>query len=454
MKRQGGGEILVQAQLSSNSRRPWITRAGSVLVAAVLVACTSGDEAATSPLTVLARGDVGFGATLAAGGTAGTIEILSGASEEGTQQIVACRVQLTPQGNSTPMCSEVCSGQECGWRVARFGHLWHPSAAEEEHCFVTGVESGGRDGLPVRCGSGDVTLAIPDWSLLTETNIGAWRLAADLGTSPLLAVASPREARAWYYPPGTTMTVELTPGADPPPPEFASDVAVMRLGSDRFSSRLVAISALDEVWLFRVGFPEPETSIRIGCLGDRPGFGRHLASGDIDGDGFDDLVVADAEFVTVFSGGALAMIGEQDSPGCSLASLPASAVLASVSCASGGLTSRCLDAEFGASLAVADLDGDLDGELLVGAPGMAVAGEQRGAVLVYDAEGVSPHTLTEVVTSDSLVMGARFGASLAVVRGPRTDAIVVGAPAAGTVYLTTCFSLTSAELRPKLCDNF
>lgn len=446
----------MQAQLFSNSRRSWITWAGSLLVPGVLAACTTDDEGPSSPLTVLARGDVGFGATLAAGGTAGTFQMYgaSAPSALGSQRILDCRAQLTAEGSSTPVCSEVCVGQACGWPVERFGHSWHPSAAEEEHCFVTGIEPGGQGGLPVRCGASNVTLGIPDWASLTEVGVGAWRLAADLGSSPLLAVASPRDARAWYYPPGTTMPVELTSGMNLPPPGFASDVAVMRLGSDRFSSRVVAISALDEVWLFRVGFPEPETSVRIGCLGERPGFGRRLASGDTDGDGFADLVVADDEFVTVFSGATLAMMGEQESPACSLASLPASGVLASVSCASGGLTSGCLDAEFGVSLAVADLDGDLDGELLVGAPGMAVAGEQRGAVLVYDAEGVAPHALTEVVTSDSLDTGARFGASLAVVRGPHVDAIVVGAPAAGTVYLATCFSLTSAELRPKLCDNF
>jgi hypothetical protein len=446
----------VQSQLSSNSKRSWNTWAGSLLIAAISAACTPEETAPTSPLTIVARGDVGFGATLAAGGTAGTLQMLGGraSSQPGAQRIVDCSLQFSLAGHSTPVCTEVCVGQGCGWSPEQFGHLWHPSAAEEEHCFVTGVEPSGQGGLPVRCKSSNVTLELPEWSTLTETNVGAWRLAADLGPSPLLAVASPREGRAWYYPPGTTMTVELTSGVAPPPPGFASDVVVMRLGSDRFSSRLVAISALDEVWLFRVGFPEPETSIRIGCLGQRPGFGKRLTSGDVDGDGYADLVVADAEFVTVFSGGALAMMGEQDSPACALSSLPAAGILASVSCASGGLTSGCVDAEFGASLAVADLDGDLDGELLVGAPEMTVAGERRGAVLIYDAEGLEPHALTESVTSDSLPPGARFGATLAVVPGQHTDAIVVGAPAAGEVYLATCFSLTSAELRPKLCDNF
>jgi hypothetical protein len=193
--------------------------------------------------------------------------------------------------------------------------------------------------------------------------------------------------------------------------------------------------------------------LRTGCLGDRPDFGRRMASGDVDGDGLTDLLVADDEFVTIFSGTALAMIDEQATPGCSLASLPDAAILASVSCASGGLTSGCSGAEFAASIVVADLDGDSDGEVLIGAPAMTVAGERSGAILVYDAEGDAPHELTEAVTGDQLPAGARFGESLAVVRGEHTDGVIVGAPGMGAVFLAPCFSITPAELRPKVCGG-
>jgi hypothetical protein len=206
--------------------------------------------------------------------------------------------------------------------------------------------------------------------------------------------------------------------------------------------------------LARAGFPSIDAPLRIGCLGDREGFGRRLGSGDLDGDGLTDLLVADETSVTAFSGAALAgVLVEQETPACSLASLPADTILASVSCASGGLTSGCDDADFGASMVVADVDGDADGELLIGAPGMAVAGRQTGAVLVYDAESDDPNELTETVVDESLPVGARFGASLAIVQGKNVDALVVGAPGRGALVLAACFSITRPELRPKICGG-
>src|SRR5690606_22892398 len=166
---------------------------------------------------------------------------------------------------------------------------------------------------------------------------------------------------------------------------------------------------------------------RVGCLGTRQDFGRTMTAGDVDGDGIDELLVADDEYVTAFSAGALAALVEQQGDAGSLAGLPASAVVASVSCASGGKTSGCSRAAFGAAIAVADLDGDADGEIVVGAPGMALAGVgQAGAVLIFDAEGEQSHQLNEQHYDLTLPLGAAFGRSIQVVKGRNTDYLAVG----------------------------
>src|SRR5690606_3607431 len=169
---------------------------------------------------------------------------------------------------------------------------------------------------------------------------------------------------------------------------------------------------------------------------------RNLASGDGKGDGVDERLVADEQFVTAFLGSALAVLSEQAGDDCSLAGLPDAAVIASVSCASGGKTSGCSRSSFGAAIAVADIDGDADGEIIVGAPGMTLTGVgQVGAVLVFDAEGAESHQLTEQFFDVDLAVGAAFGRALQTLKGRNTDYVAVGAPGAGAVALLRCFAL-------------
>lgn len=415
-----------------------------------LSACGEAERGATSRVStvLVAEGSEGFGAVFAAGGKPGTATVW--ASDSKARNGRHCDLALD-DASAVADCEEYCTGASCPTSVARAASLLDPND-ESSHCFTLGIDRGS---VRLDCEGEEKLLPLPD-SIASDADTSDWAFAADIGVSPLLAVAAPDARRVWFYAGTLEGPVEIDVMGQQSPAGFGADVALIRFGTDRFHSRLIAVGAPDagQVWLTRSGFPSIDAPFRVGCLGERPDFGRRLGSGDVDGDGLTDLLVVDSEFVTAFSGAALATVSaDQATPACSLASLPDSAILASVSCASGGLTSGCKDADFGASLAVADLDGDADGEIIVGAPGMMVSGKQSGAVLVYDAEADDPHAFAEAVVETSLSDGARFGASLGVVQAKNVDAVMVGAPGRGAIFLAPCFSITRPELRPQICGG-
>lgn len=440
---------MVASQVAVASRS-----AVALLGAAAVGACGDGESkgAATTqnPIFQIADGDSGFGELLAAGGNVGTATVWGSvrAGSDANRLTRRCTLPLDTLSLEAT-CDDYCTGDDCPSPVAELVHLVDPMSPSG-HCFALGMGDGA---VSLDCNGEQRALPLPE--SLSDTKTASWRLAADPGVSPLLAVADPDAGHAWYYSSEFEGPIEL-PLSGELPEGFGKGVAVARLGPDRFNSRFVAVSAPDagEVWLFGAGFPSIDAPFRTGCLGSRPGFGRRMASGDVDGDSVTDLIIADDEFVTVFSGVAVGvLLVVQERSACSLASLLPKAIIASVSCASGGLTSGCSDADFGASIAVADLDGDADGELLIGAPEMRVGDKQSGAVLVYDAEGDAAHELTETLVDTTLTDGARFGATLGVVQGKNVDAAVVGAPGDGAIFLAPCFSITRPELRPKICGG-
>jgi hypothetical protein len=215
------------------------------------------------------------------------------------------------------------------------------------------------------------------------------------------------------------------------------------------NTRIYAVGApaADHVWLYR-------GADRVGCLGGTPELGRALASGDVDNDGIDDLVVSDRFNVHVISGLALNKLKPTESTLCSLASLPEDGLLASFGCGSRGAIEGCDSSDFGASLAVGDLDGDGDGEVIVGAPQMKVRDAARaGAVLVYDAdEGDDAHVLSDVLFLSSAEKDDRLGGSVSTARVDGRSVVLAGASGSGKAAVFFCSALLDEDDRGKRCQ--
>jgi hypothetical protein len=287
-------------------------------------------------------------------------------------------------------------------------------------------------------------------------------LATDGSESPPVLVGAPRRSLAWYYEPNAEVPIRLTPPVpfDELPPGFGNSVTAIQIEEN---SWLFALSAQGdgEVHLFRADGARPRY---LGCLGGTPDFGRKITSGLVPGpetpeigDDVADLVVSDRATVFVFDGAKLAALPfvstDQEGYTCTLAALPENTLLTSFGCGSTPATSDCASSDFGASLALGDIDGDGDNEVIVGAPQMTVRGEHgAGAILVYDADFLGDDVLQDVRFLAQGEQGDALGGAVSAVSIGDRDVIVGAATRSGKVGLFYCSDMVPGDKRGKRCE--
>lgn len=310
-------------------------------------------------------------------------------------------------------------------------------STEHELCFVSGYGTvDGDEGLWTRCDDNyQFTYPVPmDVRAGLDASRGDGpprnlRLAANRGEDALLVASTSAQRRVWFYEPLGDEPIDIPTPTDAGE-DFGAAIAVGKIADGHLV--LVAAPSNGEVWLFRI---EGDVPTEIGCLGGEEGLGRQLASGEVDGDGAQDFVIAGSGVVTVHSGKEWAELGPSTGGGACADSAIDEELLTTLSCTSTDDTTGCGASRFGDALAVADTDGDGEGEIFVGAPHMSVRDLSRGgAVLAYDGDGdfLQAQIVSDVEEKDL------FGVSLASARQGSRDIVIAGAAGAREVYLLYC----------------
>jgi hypothetical protein len=456
-------------------RTGWITGFGSagapargallLLLGSSACACSWSrfdDVTKDSPIVLLEKpGSMkqGFGISVATAKHDQEVEVLVG----GGVGVSGAALYAIGDGESpgtTSIDTGYCSGSALpcylASSLAGFGTATGP---DHEHtlCFGVGAGSVSGNGIIARCqDASEYTLTIPNRaetvlnSALIDVQPDDFPLATDRTDHPSLLASSPTARVAWFYPAQSLEFSQLEVPKDLPIDDdtFGKSLAVLSVGDGRVYA--VGVSNKNEVLLWKSD--GSKSSSYIGCLGGTPGFGRALAAGKVNRDDDADLVVSDNVNVHVIDGRALFDLPETTSSDCSFASLPAGALLDSFGCGSNKSLSGCDGSEFGAALAVGDLDGDGDGEVIVGAPSMTVRDlSQAGALLVYDAETPTDSTLADAKFLSSAEQGDQLGRSIATPSIKGRDIIVAGAPGNGKAGLFYCSALTAAGKAGSRC---
>lgn len=413
----------------------------------------------------------GFGVSLASGNVNGKGRLLVGGAE-GASPAALYDLSSIDHPKVDPLGTHFCAGKKgrcfLGHSIAFLAETAVPPGHDEENpdpgpvtsCVAQGIGHAPIEdnGLLFQCLDDTIfSRDVPDYDDFYQDYIDtALSAAADQpevvsvagdGTqNPAIVVGAPSQPVAWFYAPGSEVPVELTPPAKPGN-TFGQEVAAWTVGETRIFA--VAEPGVAALHLFRVASGAPEY---IGCLGGTPGFARTLTTGPVFGDETSELVVSDDVNVHVFDGAKLAALPAATTISCTLAALPEGALVTSFGCGSTEEVTDCATSNFGSSLAVGDLDGDGDGEVIVGASGMTVRGENgAGAVLVWDVESLGDAVLADAKFLASAEPSDGLGGAVAAVRAGNRDIIAAGLSRSGKVALFYCSKLLPGSKRTGRC---
>ncbi len=452
-----------------------------VLVAAASVGCSWSrfdDVVQNSPIVLLnSPKDVadGFGSSLATATVGDSVTLLVGGAplkSGGAEFELGTSDTPTVDARDTGHC--LGSNAPCYFSSSPVALARAQGRGKDVHdlCFVDGggTASGDR-GVAVRCKDDvEYALDVPKVvSSLLEFSINnaqatPFRFGADHGPDPAFLATADEESAVWYYPSLSKVFLDIPNPADSKgrwDKPVLRTLAVARIGAE---ARLLAVGTPSQVdkpdqGAVRLFFaPDGVTPSYIGCLGGTPGFGRALAAGPVvAGDKDDELVISDASIVYVFDAAKLATLEPTLDPTCSLGALPAGSLVTSFTCGSTKNISDCDSSEFGAALAVGDLDGDGDGEVVVGAPNMTVRHVSRaGALIIYDVD--PPKTAKEhlydfkdIAFLSSADPDDQLGRSIALPDLGDRQLLVAGAPGGGKVGLFYCPSFLPSKLKGSRC---
>jgi hypothetical protein len=284
-----------------------------------------------------------------------------------------------------------------------------------KQCFVVGLGLGDTDigkgkGLVGACYAGpgfklpvppEFGSAVIDPAFQAVSDFLLPNIVALGADGDVLAFGSPDAKGAWVYP---SIQADMPPLALPVPADAVASfgVAVAPLGPVAQLAVAVSAPSLGRVYLFDAASVGQPPTTRA-CVSGGASYGVVLRS-------FHD---GKRRLLAVSNGTSRVDVLDIDlipaSPDCKAA--PAAAIVQQLACTESDEVTGCAGSAFGYSLASADLDGDGDQELIVGAPGLNARGTANsGGIQIFDLEG-STRPLRTLYLSSALA-NERVGTSV------------------------------------------